>query len=181
MGLIVIAYHRRMAFRAGVLGFVVLMVGCTAVADPPPTTIAPPLATTTTSMPSSAEVPEIAGCPLPDVTVGSPPSTASATAVLQSDFSDIFTSITGTGQSIVANDAGEPAMVIVRGALPPVNWVGATERFDIRGFPAALGPLPDGIWAIAWAESTDRCDLYSIFVYPPGTLEDARRVAESAR
>ena len=111
--------------------------------------------------------------------IGVPPATVSESAAIPTDYGDLFTSIPGTSQTVFANAEETPAMVVVRGALPPSNWVGATERFEIRGVTAALGPLADGMWAVAWAESADRCDAYSVFIYPPGTVEDARRVAES--
>lgn len=133
------------------------------------------LATTPTSLV------QLEPCPLPDVVIGVPPETVSGSQAIASDFGDLFTSIPGTSQIVFANDEGEPAMAVVRGSLPPIGWVGATERFEVRGVTGALGPLADGMWALAWAESPDRCDAYSIFIYPPGTVDDARRVAGSIR
>ncbi len=136
--------------------------------------------TTTAVMAPTTTRPPLPPCPQPDVSIAVPPQTVSEVQTVPTDYADDYTTIPGTSQTVFANELGTPAMVIVRGALPPTNWVGATERVALRGATGAVGPLVGAMWAIAWAESADRCDLYSIYIYPPGTLEDARRVAESA-
>lgn len=142
----------------------------------------PPIVTSsTTTVPVIIDVPTLEPCPLPDVQVGLPPATVSETASVATTYNDDYTFIPGTSQQVFANDDGMPAMVVVRGALPPVDWSGITEAVEVRSQDGLLGPLPDGVWAIAWADSPDRCDLYSIYIYPPGTVEDARRVAGSIR
>ncbi len=137
--------------------------------------------TTTTTIIATTNTREtLSPCPQPDVSIAVPPQTVSEVQTVPTDYADDYTTIPGTSQTVFSNELGTPAMVIVRGALPPTKWVGATERVTLRGVTGAIGPLVGEMWAIAWADSTDRCDLYSIYIYPPGTLEDARRVAESA-
>ena len=160
---------------------VLLLVGACApgtVVESTTTTLPEP---TTTTAPLTVDAPVIQPCDPPDVSLAVLPSTVSSSAEVGEDFRDALTSVIGTSQILFAQDDGTPALALIRGSLPPVNWTGATERVDVRGFTAALGPLTDGVWAIAWAESDDdQCSFYSIFVYPPGTVDDARRVAEAA-
>ncbi|MFZ8942788.1 MAG: hypothetical protein ACO2ZK_12635 [Gemmobacter sp.] len=52
----------------------------------------------------------------------------------------------------------------------------------LDGIPAALGPLGDGVWAVAWALSEDEpCDWYSLILYPPTNADEARAAAEGLR
>lgn len=92
---------------------------------------------------------------------------------------DLYTIISGTSTSVWSQEDGEPVVVVVRGSLPPVGWVESPERVTVREVEAALGELPDGAWGVAWFEGPDRCDEYSIVLYPPATQEEARLVAES--
>jgi hypothetical protein len=92
---------------------------------------------------------------------------------------DQYTIISGTSTSVWSQDDGVPVLAIVRGALPPVRWLETPEVISVRGVDGALGQLPDGIWGIAWFEGPDRCDEYTIVLYPPATAEEARAVAES--
>lgn len=169
-----------MTIRLGLLACLIGLAGCGTTSSPIATTVSPTTSTSTTLGTTTTSQAGLEPCPEPGVTVSLPPSTVSESQTVATDYSDVFTSLPGTSQTVFANEAGTPAMVIVRGALPPTNWVGATERVELRGVTGAIGPLADGMWAVAWAESSDRCDEYSIFIYPPGTVEEARRVAESA-
>ncbi len=69
-------------------------------------------------------------------------------------------------------------MVIIRGALPPEQWVSTPEHITIRGVDAAFGPLPNDYWGAAWFEGPDTCDEYSVIFYPPVDVDEARAVAE---
>ena len=52
---------------------------------------------------------------------------------------------------------------------------------EVAGFGAALGTMPDGAWAVAWAETGSRCDQYSLIIYPPSSREEIQVVAEGLR
>ena len=91
---------------------------------------------------------------------------------------DIYTTISGTTTSVWSSLADQPLLVIIRGALPPVRWVEAPEVIAVRDTDAALGPLPDEFWGVAWFEGPDRYDEYSIILYPPADADLARAVAE---
>ncbi len=92
---------------------------------------------------------------------------------------DTFTLQPGTIVTAWADDAGTPVVVMVRGALPPEQWTAQPEVIEVRGVDAAVGPLSDGVWAVAWYEGPDRCDEYSIIFYPPTDAATAKMVAES--
>lgn len=146
--------------------------------SPPPDGTLPPPSTivvTTTTEPRPVPLPlcEPPGYVLRVVPSGvtSPPDGTELQA-------DRYTAIEGTSTDVFVNDAQEPRVVLIRGSLPPDDWAGRTVRLDIHGFNAALGPMPDGAWAVAWAESTTRCDQYSLIVYPPTSREEITVVAE---
>ncbi len=94
---------------------------------------------------------------------------------------DQFTIIAGAWTGMRNDASGDPVMVLIRGALPPEQFTADIEPITILdGVPAALGPLEDGFWAVAWALSPDeRCDLYSLILYPPTAADLAREVALS--
>ena len=92
---------------------------------------------------------------------------------------DIYTTISGTSTSVWTDDQGEPLLAIVRGALPPVGWEETPEVITVRDADAAVAPLPDGVWAAAWFEGPDRCDEYSIILYPPADAESVKAIADS--
>jgi hypothetical protein len=96
---------------------------------------------------------------------------------------DRFTVIAGTAVSIRVDAVGDPVIALIRGALPPESWAGEIEVIEILdGVPAALGPLSDGVWAVAWALSEDEpCDWYSLILYPPTNADEARAAAEGLR
>ena len=59
---------------------------------------------------------------------------------------DRFTSVPDSSVSFWADKSGQISMAFVRGSLPTEPWTGATERVDVGGIQAALGPLSDGVW-----------------------------------
>lgn len=92
---------------------------------------------------------------------------------------DPFTSIPGAATSVWVNVSGDISLILIRGALPPERWIETPETITVRGTDAALGELPGGHAAVAWFEGPDRCDEYSLVLYPPGDLETVREIAES--
>lgn len=170
---------------AAALLIVVLVAGCgSSDAASDETTAAPTLATTaaaasepsttTTEILSICEPAEFFPALLPERAVDETP-----------DFADVpfdeFTIIPGAWIGMRNDADGSPVMVLIRGALPPVKFTDDIEPIEILdGVPAALGPLEDGFWAVAWALSPDeRCDLYSLIFYPPTSIDEARQVALS--
>ncbi len=168
-----------MTIRIRLIWCLVALAACGSTATTQSTAVLA-ITTTTTLVATPMTRESLSPCPQPDVSIAMPPQTVSEVQTVPTDYADDYTTLPGTSQTVFANELGTPAMVIIRGALPPTNWVGATERVALRGVTGAIGPLVGEMWSIAWAESADRCDLYSIYIYPPGTLEDARRVADSA-
>ena len=94
---------------------------------------------------------------------------------------DPVLSIAGTSSLFRVDASGDLVIVMLRGTLPPEDWAEDPEVIQILdGLPAALGPLSDGVWAVAWVESEDDpCDWYTLLVYPPTNADEARELAES--
>ncbi|MBT8163921.1 MAG: hypothetical protein HKO63_09550 [Acidimicrobiia bacterium] len=142
-----------------------------------PTGAAVPDATTSTTDPPP---PPVESCdPAPFVPTHLPERVSTDTPATKDIPYDQYTIISGTSTSVWSQDDGVPVLAIVRGALPPVGWLDTPEEIVVRDERAALGQLPDGVWGVAWFEGPDRCDEYTIVLYPPATAEEARMVAES--
>lgn len=143
----------------------------TAPVAPTATTAAPATTSTLATIEACDEV------PYRPLTV---PERASASAVDSNDLGDDpYTTIPGTSIRVWVDGQAEPVMVLIRGALPPESWAGPTARVEVLRWEAALGPLPGDRWAVAWFESEDRCDLYTLLLYPPTSADEALEVAES--
>jgi hypothetical protein len=95
---------------------------------------------------------------------------------------DRFTAIPGTSLGMWVDATGSPVVVLVRGALPPESWQAEPELLEVRGYDAALGRLAGDVVAVAWFEDpVDDCELYSLYLYPPTSEDEVRRVAASLR
>ena len=141
-----------------------------------PTSAAVPNAATSTTEPP----PAIEACgPAPFVPTVLPDRVAAETPATKDIPYDQYTIISGTSTSVWSQDDGVPVLAIVRGALPPVRWLETPKVITVRDVDAALGQLPDGVWGVAWFEGDDRCDEYSIILYPPATPDEAKAVVES--
>jgi len=143
-------------------------------ATAPTTTTVPTTAaiTTTTSVLDVCDPPDFLPTVLPTRVAGDQPESRDV-------LFDQFTTIPGTTIRLWAGASGSPVMVMIRGALPPERWTATPERISVRGVDAALGPLQDGVWAVAWFEGPDVCDEYSLIFYPPADPPEIRAVAES--
>jgi len=130
--------------------------------------------TTTTEVLELCDAPEFFPAVLPAAAVDETPA-----------FEDVpfdqFTVVPGAWIGMRNDESGNPVMVLIRGALPPVQFTEEIEPITILdGAPAALGPLGDGYWAVAFALAPDdRCELYSLVLYPPTSADEARAVALS--
>ena len=159
----------------------VLLAACSS-ADTADTLLSPgsaaiPDATTTST---TQPPPAIEACgPAPFVPLELPDRVATETPATRDIPLDMYTIISGTSTSVWSQSDGVPVLAVIRGSLPPVRWLETPEKITVRETDAALGPLPDGIWAVAWFEGPDRCDEYSIILYPPATAEEVRLIAES--
>jgi len=124
--------------------------------------------------------PAVEACgPAPFVPTVLPDRVATETPATKDIPFDLYTIISGTSTSVWGQSDGAPVLAIIRGSLPPVRWLETPEKITVREVDAALGPLPDGVWGVAWFEGPDRCDEYSIILYPPASAEEIQMVAES--
>jgi hypothetical protein len=82
---------------------------------------------------------------------------------------DEFTSIGGTTSILWVDAAGEVAVALIRGTLPPEDWPGERGEVNVAGLRAVVGPFADGRWVAAWfeEEGSERCDRYTMVFYPP--------------
>lgn len=156
----------------------VILAAC-GTAGPPEevVTITFPVTTTTTTAPTTTglpacELPPLVPTVLPERVSGERPEPGRVAI-------DRFTARPGTSVLVWSDEGGDPVVVLVRGALPPEPWADDPVALPLRGVEAALGPLSGGIWAVAWFEGPDRCDEYTLVLYPPTGEAEAREVAVS--
>ncbi len=166
-----------------VFTLILALAACTTAGERTTTTTAtlPVTATTTTSpatTPSTEPPPETCDPPgflptvLPERVIDDQPDVSAVPL-------DEFTLQPGTIVTGWTDESGSPALVMVRGGLPPTRWTQTPEEIEVRGVTGAVGPLNDGVWAVAWFEGPDRCDEYSLILYPPADAATAQMVAAS--
>lgn len=140
-------------------------------------TITFPVTTTTVTAPTTTGLP---ACDLPALVPAVLPERVATDRPEPGTVAiDRFTARPGTAVRMWSDERGEPVVVLVRGALPPEPWAGEPVPFPIRGVEGALGPLSEGVWAAAWFEGPERCDDYTLVLYPPTGEEEVREVAAS--
>lgn len=162
----------------------ILLTACTTTSAPTTSSSTTTSLTTTTTVPTTTTFPDLGVeiCDPPDFVIPALPEGLSAENIEISQLAtDRFTSIPGSSVAFWADGNGDLSMAFLRGSLPVEPWTGATERVNVRGFQGALGPLSDGVWAVAWFESETACDSYTLLFYPPLGPIEARQVAESIR
>ncbi len=170
-----------MRSAAGLVAGVVLLSACSGAGSDStlaaPTSVPlPPIDTTSTTEPP----PAVEACgDVPFVPSVLPEGVTEAGPDVSAIPFDIYTTISGTTTSVWSSLEGQTLLVMIRGALPPVRWLETPEVIAVRDTDAALGPLPDGFWGVAWFEGPDRCDEYSIILYPPADADLVRAIAES--
>lgn len=143
-----------------------VIVGCGGSADVITTTAGPVTSQTSASAPTTTLPPE---CPIVPYTVRRLPQRVTVEpAPADAVELDEFTSIGGTTSILWVDAAGEVAVALIRGTLPPEEWPGERGEVDVGGNRAVVGPFNDGRWVAAWFEGAgERCDLYTMVFYPP--------------
>jgi hypothetical protein len=162
----------------------VLVAACSGEASPFTTVTATPMTTvattTTTSSTVTTTLPTIEACAdIPYRPLVVPERVAGSDTDPADVGDDPYTTIPGTTIQLWVDVDSEPVMVLIRGSLPLESWAGPTARVEVVREDAALGPLSGDRWAVAWFESEDRCDLYTLVLYPPTSADEALEVAES--
>ena len=159
-----------------------MVAACSTASEPTTTvTITIPVATTTTiptttspteAPPEPCNPPSFLPTVLPERVIDDEPDVSAVPL-------DEFTLQPGTIVTGWTDESGKPAVAMVRGGLPPTRWIDTPEEIEVRGVTGAIGPLNDGVWAVAWFEGPDRCDEYYLVLYPPTGPEEARTVVGS--
>lgn len=161
------------------LVLIVTLTACSGDSADTTTTTATTSTTTTTSSTTTSTVAAIPTCVAPGFLPTVLPDDVGVGDSGVSIPLDPFTSIPGASTSVWVDGSGDISLLLIRGALPPERWIETPETITVRGTDAALGELPGGHAAVAWFEGPDRCDEYSLILYPPGDLETVREIAES--
>jgi hypothetical protein len=85
--------------------------------------------------------------------------------------------VPGISAALLGRDDGTVAIALVRGTLPPVQWPAEKGEVLIDGTRGVVGPHPDGTWVAGWYEAPgERCDLYTLVVYPPVAPADVEHL-----
>jgi len=145
------------------------------------TTTTTTMATTTTSTAEAATTTEPpVECPPAPYETGFLPTGVGAASLDPSGIEpDVWTSVPGISATLWGRDDGTVAMALIRGTLPAVDWPADKGEVSIDGTRGVVGPHPDGTWVAGWFEAPgERCDLYTLVVYPPVSPDEVRRAIE---
>jgi hypothetical protein len=142
--------------------------------------------TSTTAAPVSTTIPATTSteppveCPLPPYELEFLPTGVGSAGLDVADIEpDVWTSVPGSGATLLGRADGTVAIALIRGTLPPIDWPGEKGEVFVDGTRAAVGPHPDGTWVAGWFEAPgERCDLYTMVLYPPISPDEARQVIE---
>lgn len=133
------------------------------------------LATTTTTVATTTTTP--VECPPPPYELEFLPVGVGANLDLEEIEPDVWTSVPGISATLWGRDDGTVAMALIRGSLPAVDWPAEKGEVSVDGTRAVVGPHPYGTWVAGWFEAPgDRCDLYTLVVYPPIAPEEVEQV-----
>jgi len=140
--------------------------------------------TTTTTTPTSTAAatttePPVE-CPPPPYQVGFLPVGVGSAVLDPGQIEpDVWTSVPGTSATLWGREDGTVAMALIRGTLPAVDWPAEKGEVTIDGTRGVAGPHPDGTWVSGWFEAPgERCDLYTLVVYPPVSPDEVEQVIE---
>ena len=155
-----------------------LVLGCsTPTAETTTTTLAP---TTTSTADAATTTEPPVECPPPPYELSFLPTGVGSSTLDPGQIEpDVWTSVPGISATLWGRDEGTVAMALIRGTLPAVDWPADKGEVSIDGTRGAAGPHPDGTWVAAWFEAPgERCDLYTLVVYPPVSPDEVRQVIE---
>ena len=155
----------------------VLLVACGSPGTEATTTTT--VGTTTTSVATTSTTTPVE-CPPPPYELGFLPQGVGADLDVESVAPDVWSSVPGTSATLWGRDDDTVGMALIRGTLPAVDWPAERGEVFVDGTRGVAGPHPDGTWVAGWFEAPgDRCDLYTLVVYPPVAPEEVKRVIEA--
>lgn len=155
----------------------VLLVGCASPETRATTTTGQSITTTIMAATSTTTPVE---CPTPPYELGFLPRGVGANLDLDTVEPDVWTSVPGISATLWGRADDTVGMALIRGTLPAVDWPAEKGEVFVDGTRGAVGPHPDGTWVAGWFEAPgDRCDLYTLVVYPPVAPEEVKRVIEA--
>ncbi|MGH8914220.1 MAG: hypothetical protein ACRDZM_06865 [Acidimicrobiia bacterium] len=151
-----------------------LVIACT---GPTTTTMTTP---TTTSLPATTSTAPPEECPTPPYELDFLPTGVGSTVLDAAEIEpDVWTSVPGTSATLWGRNDETVAIALIRGTLPAVDWPGEKGEILVDGTRGVVGPHPDGTWVAGWYEEPgERCDQYTMVLYPPVAPTDVEQVIE---
>jgi len=159
------------------LFLLLLVVGCGSGSGDATTTSLGQMSTTVAATSSTAPPEE---CPAPPYEVGFLPTGVGAAVLDTGEIEpDVWTSVPGTSATLWGRDDATVAIALIRGTLPAVDWPAEKGEVFIDGTRGVVGPHPDGTWVAGWFEEPgERCDLYTMVLYPPVAPSEVEQVLD---
>jgi len=164
--------------RSGLLFLLLLVTACAGPESAGTTsTTAAPVATT---IPATTSTEPPVECPPPPYELEFLPTGVGSAAIDVADIEpDAWTSVPGSGATLLGRPDGTVAIALIRGTLPPIDWPAEKGEVFIDGTRAVVGPHPDGTWVAGWFEAPgERCDLYTMVLYPPIVPDEVEQVID---
>ncbi|HSK07757.1 MAG TPA: hypothetical protein VK990_09580 [Acidimicrobiia bacterium] len=169
---------RQTLIRSGLLLLPLLLVACSG-PDGAGTTSTAEAPTTTTTIPATTSTEPPVECPPPPYELEFLPTGVGSAVIDAGIEPDVWTSVPGSGASLLGRADGTVAIALIRGTLPPIDWPAEKGEVFIDGTRAAVGPHPDGTWVAGWFEAPgERCDLYTMVFYPPIAPTEVEQVID---
>lgn len=161
------------------LAAALILAACSGTGAPDTTTSTIPPETTSTTVPTTTTQPPPDCPPAPYEMSFLPAGVGQGDLDTAALDPDVWTSVPGTNTTFVPRDDDTPAIALIRGTLPAVDWPAEKGETSIDGTRAVVGPHPDGTWVVGWYEEPGaRCDLYSMVFYPPWNPSDVEAVLD---
>lgn len=159
---------------------ILLFAACSSPGVETTTTTTEATTTTTTTASTTSTAPPVE-CPEPPYELGVLPTGVGATFLDPAGIEpDVWTSVPGTSATLWGREEGSVAIALIRGTLPAVDWPADKGEVFVDGTRGVVGPHPDGTWVAGWFEAPgERCDLYSLVLYPPIAPTEVEQVIEA--
>jgi hypothetical protein len=169
-----------MTMLRSMLLLLTLVMACSS-PDGAGTTSTNPVPVTTTTFPATTSTEPPVECPPPPYDLEFLPAGVGAAGLDVAEIEpDVWTSVPGIAATLLGRADGTVAIAVIRGTLPPVDWPAEKGEVSVDGTRAAVGPHPDGTWVAGWYEEPgERCDFYTMVLYPPISPDEVSQVIES--
>jgi hypothetical protein len=164
--------------RSGLLSLLLLVTACSSPDSAATTSTTEASVATTIPATTSTEPP--VECPPPPYELEFLPTGVGSAGIDVADIEpDAWTSVPGSGATLLGRADGTVAIALIRGTLPPIDWPAEKGEVFVDGTRAVVGPHPDGTWVAGWFEAPgERCDLYTMVLYPPIAPDEVEQIID---